>query len=116
MPKLQEITSFLEGEIKNRPVFISDEEDSTHTPSPKTVSQSMKTPTKSSPRQQTINRWEMTPEEAHREMREVITSEEAFPRELPIKKTVGKSTIMNPQQLALNHRATPLLQEYAQDG
>jgi len=58
----------------------------------------------------------MTTEEEQTKMRSHLNESNNFPTELPVKDTIGKSSLMYPRTYALEHAAIPLLMDYATNG
>jgi hypothetical protein len=52
----------------------------------------------------------------HQELNAIIQRSEVFPKDVPIKKDMGKLNLMCPSGKALLHQAAPLLQFYSDDG
>ena len=58
----------------------------------------------------------MTSEEQNTWINSQIKNDDNFPKELPIKETIGKSDLMFPRTYSKDHVATDLLHEYATQG
>ena len=56
----------------------------------------------------------ISPSELRQAINNDLNKNENFPSELPVKQTIGKSNLMQPSDYALHHKATPLLQTYAE--
>ena len=52
----------------------------------------------------------------HQELNAIIQKSDVFPKDVPIKKDIGKLNLMCPSGSALLHKAAPLLQFYSDEG
>ena len=61
-------------------------------------------------------RLDLNSEERLKDIHDNLQKDENFPSEIPVKETIGKFKLMNPQKFAENHPANTLLKEYADKG
>jgi hypothetical protein len=58
----------------------------------------------------------MTPTELKNHINQELNNKDIFPPELPVKEEIGKLGLMWPRTYAEVHKATPLLNSYAEAG
>ena len=58
----------------------------------------------------------MTEKEQKQHIASVLKDNDLFPTEIPVRETIGKSSLMYPRTHSKAHAATPLLEDYAKNG